>query len=270
MRRLIIVLLALPFFACGDTSTSADGDTATAEQDTADDAAIADDTATVADTAAADTTPTAWVTLSGTAYAFAAQDPVEGAVVRIDELPELTATSDANGYWELDVPEGATVTPWVSHPDYLDMYAQTYADVDAPIGDIYFQMVTPFIYQALSAILEVTPDPEKCQVSSTVSEKAVQGVTFAQFIAHGAHGVAGATVTIDPPVAEVVYFNKNVAPDRSLTETSRDGGVVWTNLDPGVYVLRATHPDTAFAEVTVTCTAGRFVNPSPPQGLAEL
>jgi len=216
-------------------------------------------------------TETPTVTLSGTAYTFVSPTPVEGATVRIDELPELMTTTDADGYWELEVPVGATATPWVSDGGtHVDMHGQTWVDVQEPIGDIYFQMVSRFMFEALAGVLEITPDPEKCQIASTVSEKAVQGVTFAEFVAHGAHGVAGATVTIDPPALDVVYFNENVIPDRSLTESSRDGGVVWTNLDPGVYTLRATHPDTAFAEVTVTCTAGRFVNPSPPNGLAEL
>ncbi|TNF35713.1 MAG: hypothetical protein EP329_05955 [Deltaproteobacteria bacterium] len=233
MRRLIIVMLALPVFACADTSTPQ-------------------------------------ITISGTAYTFGTPDPVEGAEVHVAELPKLTTTTDVNGYWELEVPEGATVTPWVTDSGHVAMYAQTYVDVADDIDDIYFQMVKPFTFDALAAVLGVTPDPEKCQLASTVNEKAIQGLTFEEFRTHGPHGVAGATVTIDPPVVDVVYFNESVIPDRTLTESSRDGGVVWTNLDPGVYTLRATHPDKAFAEVTVTCEPGRFINASPPQGLFEL
>lgn len=284
MARLSFLLFCLPAFAvaCADTSTATDSDTLTAaDSDTSTEAdsdtlteadsdtspPIDSDTATFSD---GDTwTSTVTVAISGTAYTFGNGNPVAGAVVRVAELPGLETTSDAGGYWELAVPEGATVTPWVSHAEFVDMYAQTYVNVREPIGDIYFQMVVPFVFEALSAILEITPDPELCQISSTISEKAVQGVTFAEFRAHGAHGLAGATATIDPPVVDVVYFNKNVAPDRSLTESSRDGGVVWANVPPGVYTLSASHPDTAFADVTVTCVAGRFVNASPPQGLAE-
>ena len=95
-------------------------------------------------------------------------------------------------------------------------------------------------------------------------------LSYEDFRAHGAHGVADATVTITPAAATVVYFNEQVIPDRTRTASSRDGGVVWTNVPPGRYVLRATHASKQFAEVTVTCAAGRFVNANPPHGIAEL
>lgn len=233
MRHLVLLCLPLLVIACADSETST-------------------------------------VTLSGTTYTFGTPTPVAGATVHIAELPNLTTVSDADGSWAVDVPVGATVTPWVSSDNHVAMHAQTFVNVRESVDDIYFQMVVPTVFDALAAVLEITPDPERCQLAATISEIAIQGMTFEEFRSHGAHGVAGATATITPNVVDVVYFNESVIPDRSLSESSRDGGVVWTNIPVGVYTLRATHPDHTFAEVTVTCEAGRFINASPPKGLYEL
>ena len=210
------------------------------------------------------------VTLSGVAYGFNTPDPVAGAVVRVVEAPDVEATTAAAGTWSLEVPANAEATPYVSHPDFVTMHAQTFAVGDAPIADIYFQMVTPRVYDLLAGVIGITPDPTRCQVASTVSEKAVQGITFAEFTAHGAHGVAGATVALTPDDADVVYFNVFVVPEPSLTETSRDGGVVWGNMPVGRHTIHATHATKTFADVTIDCQPGRLINPSPPKGLAEL
>jgi len=210
------------------------------------------------------------VTMSGVAYTFSTPDPVAGAEVRIVEAPELVTTTAADGTWSLEVPANEEATPYVTHAGYVTMHLQTFDVGDEPIERVYFQMVTEGVYDTLALVLNVEPDPALCQIAGTVSEKAVQTLTFQEFTEHGAHGVAGATVTITPAAAEVVYFNEQVIPDKSRTESSRDGGVVWTNVPPGRYTLAATHPDKTFASVTVSCAAGRFVNANPPWGLREL
>ena len=210
------------------------------------------------------------VMLSGTAYGFNTPNPVAGAVIRIVEAPELEATTNAEGEWSLEVPADAEATPWITHADFVTMHLQTFDLGHTDLERVYFQMVTPEVFELLSAVLEITPDPTRCQIASTVSEKAVQTMTFAEFKAHGAHGVGGATVATTPASVEVVYFNESVIPQRNLTETTRDGGVVWANVPPGRYTLHATHPDKTFADAVVTCEAGRFVNANPPQGMREL
>lgn len=209
------------------------------------------------------------VVLSGTTYGFNTPNPVAGALVRIVEYPELSTTSAADGSWSLEVDAGHDATPYVEHEGFVTMHLQTFSP-DADVEHVNFQMVTPDVFGILAQILGITPDPERCQIASTVSEKAIQTMTYPEFAAHGAHGVAGATVTITPADAEVTYFNEQVIPDKTRTETSRDGGVVWANVPPGRHVLRATHPDKTFAEVTIECAAGRFINANPPQGLKEL
>jgi len=210
------------------------------------------------------------VTLSGVAYTFNMPDPVVGAEVRLVELPDAVATTAADGSWSLTVRTDGELTPYVTHAEYVTMHLQTFVDPPASLARVNFQMVKPAVYDTLALVLGITPDPARCQIASTVSEKAIQAMTFDEFKAHGAHGVADATVTIDPPGAEVVYFNEQVIPDKSRTTTSRDGGVVWTNVPPGRYTITATHATRSFAPITIACQAGRFINANPPQGLREL
>ena len=61
-----------------------------------------------------------------------------------------------------------------------------------------------------------------------------------------------------------------ILPDYTLKQTSLDGGVLFVNVPPGDYVLRAFKEGTAFPEVRVRCDAGMFVNASPPKGMHEL
>lgn len=210
------------------------------------------------------------VTLSGVAYTFNTPDPVAGAIIRIVEVPDAVATSAADGSWSLTVRSEGELTPYVTHADHVTMHLQTFVDPPATLERVYFQMVKPAVYDTLALVLGITPDPARCQIASTVSEKAIQTMTFAEFKAHGAHGVGDATVTMDPPGAAVVYFNEQVIPDKSRTTSSRDGGVVWTNVPPGRYTITATHPTKAFAPIVIACEAGRFINANPPQGLREL
>ena len=49
--------------------------------------------------------PSETVTISGRAYAFNHMDTyLEGATIRVRENPDLTAVTDANGDYELEVP----------------------------------------------------------------------------------------------------------------------------------------------------------------------
>ncbi len=57
------------------------------------------------------------VTISGKAYVFNHMDtPIPGATIRVRELPDVTATTDANGDYVLTVPDDTTVTPYIDPP----------------------------------------------------------------------------------------------------------------------------------------------------------
>jgi hypothetical protein len=132
---------------------------------------------------------------------------------------------------------------------------------------ITFQAVMPTIYMLLADMLAITPDPERCQLVTTVTRigKSIYD--------DGAHGESGATVTIDPPLpAELgpIYFNASVRPDRTLTETSEDGGVLYVNVPPGEYTWTAHKDGVAFTQLKMQCRAGVLVNASPPRGLQVL
>jgi hypothetical protein len=121
----------------------------------------------------------------------------------------------------------------------------------------------------LEDILGEESDPAACHIATTVS---VKEMSLENYLVP--HGVPGATVTLCPHVREPIYFayisDALILPDPALTETSVDGGVVFLNVPPGDYVLRAQKAGTAFPAVRVRCDPGTFVNAAPPKGLHEL
>jgi hypothetical protein len=114
--------------------------------------------------------------LRGTAYAFNGPAVITRASIRVAELPRVRATTQANGAYDLVVPDHARVTPYIVAPGYH---------------------------------------------------------TIKQFRAFGAHGVAGATASSTPALPSPIYFNENVVPDPSQPASSKDGGVIWTEVPPG-------------------------------------
>ena len=215
------------------------------------------------------------VQLSGTAYRFnATSTRIAGATVRIVEMPELSAVTDSNGVYTLAVPAGKGVTPYITAPGYRSIHLQTFKPVEN-LANVNFQtpdMATfTGLYQLLTYFAGGTvPDQTGCVIVTTVSDAQIVGMTFSQFVGFGAHGVAGATATASPALPSPVYFNTNVQPDLRQLNTSKDGGVVWTNVPVGVYTISATHPDKQFASFTATCEAGRIINANPPWGLHGL
>lgn len=58
-----------------------------------------------------------------------------------------------------------------------------------------------------------------------------------------------------------------IFPDRELTATSHDGGVLFLDVNPGRYTLRASKSGAEIRDVTLDCRAGVLANASPPWGL---
>lgn len=213
---------------------------------------------------------TARTTLSGDAIPFIAvpDGRIEGAEIWILERPEMRVTTGADGHFEFtDLPVGREITLVMDHPDYYPI--QTGTIVLGPEGAerMTFQAVTYEIFDVFARFLEVEPDETKCQMVTTVTRF---GKSIYDF---GAHGEAGAVVTLDPPLPEdlgPIYFNSSVVPDYSLDETSDDGGVLFIQVPPGKYVWTATKPGVEFTQVRMKCRAGVLVNASPPWGLQAL
>jgi hypothetical protein len=214
------------------------------------------------------------VLIKGTAYTFGNQEPIAGATIRARGAPGGSATSRADGRYRLRVPEGANVTPYIEAEGHHGIYLQTFFTRDRDLKRINFQVPTIPTYFALATLLDVELDENgdlaRCAIVSTASTKRIRGLSFAEFVAYGAHGVAGATASTRPRVPGPVYFNDSVIPDPSLTETSIDGGIIWTEVPRGDYKAKAKHPGTRFASFRASCRDGRVVNANPPWGLYQL
>jgi hypothetical protein len=215
------------------------------------------------------------VHVSGTAYEFNhTQTLLGGATIRVAEFPKLRATVQRDGRYDLRVPDHARITPYIVDPGYHAIYLQTFTTNGENLINVNFQTPTEAVYRALAALLKVPLDSQgnlvKCAIVSTFNTRNVRDLSFAKFTAYGAHGVAGATATTAPALPKPVYFNANVIPDPAQPTSSKDGGVVWTNVPAGVYTITAHDPVTRFASFVATCRPGRVVNANPPWGLYQL
>lgn len=211
------------------------------------------------------------VTVSGMAYVKNSPNPVVGGTVSIAEQPSLTTTTDDDGRWTLEVEEGSTVTPFIAAEGFVTTHTQTF-EADADIADVHFQMIPPTLFMLLADAIGIEPDPTKCQISTEVTDLMAQDLTVAQLVAERPHGVEGATIDITPPAGPITFFEYGDPfdqPNGELTATTTSGGLVSTQVDPGVYTITASHPSRTFSSITVTCAAGRFVNATAPHGLHE-
>lgn len=205
------------------------------------------------------------VPLSGNALDFLSGARIAGATVSLVERPEArTVTGSAGEFAFADLAEGDLATLVLDHPDYVPIQTASIRLGPEGASRVTFQAVTPFVYDAFADLLAVTPDPARCQLVTTITR------VGKSIYDPGAHGEAGATVTLSPPVAAAqgpIYFNASVLPDRALVESSEDGGVLFVNVPPGVYRWSAFKPGAAFSWLTMTCRPGLLVNASPPWGL---
>ncbi len=211
----------------------------------------------------------------GVAYTFNTPLPIPGATVSVAELPQFTTVTDENGYYDLAVEvtvANQKVTPFIVKATFHTIYLQTWTlqPGDADQTNVHFQTPDEGTFVLLSTLVGVGSKTTKCQVVTTVSDKVIQGMTYEQFRDHGAHGVAGVVASATPTLPKPIYFNAKVVPDVSLTETTDDGGVLWTDVPNGEYTLSAVHPTRQFTTIQITCTDNRIINANPPWGLHEL
>ena len=216
------------------------------------------------------------VPISGRAYAFNHMDTfLAGATIRVREFPQLSATTDANGDYVLNVPDDANVTPYIEPPPgYHQIDLQTFHTRGRPIENANFQTPGDAEYNGLAALLNVPlgPDgrPTQCVIVTTASARDVRGVDYATFEERTPHGVPGATAHAVPALPDPTYFNENVIPDPSQKQTSGDGGIIWTGVPSGAYRVITESASSRFASFLATCEPGRIVNANPPWGAYEL
>lgn len=215
----------------------------------------------------------ATVVVRGDAFAFTLPGMPYGLIadakIEVLELPEVSVVTDAMGHFEFPaLPAGATATFVLEHADFPPARTRTFTlPGSGALERVTFQVPDMTLYGAIAGIVGVEIDPGACQIVSTVTRvgKSIYDA--------GAHGEADATVTIAPAIPAAqgpIYFGDDVIPDKMLTQTSSDGGVLFVNVPPGTYELQAHKDGVMFESATMQCAAGVLVNASPPYGLQAL
>lgn len=217
------------------------------------------------------TGPRAHVTGKAFVFGPSSDYSVVGATISVAEAPSITTTVAADGTFALDVPSGDRVSFVLTQPDFHPNQTATFMLGPEGLAEVGFQAPTEGIFDLMASFVKIEPDPERCQISTTVSRKGTEPYGGAGL------GEPGVIVTIDPPLpkeAGPVYFDYVntgvIIPNPELTSTTVDGGVIYTNVPPGEYVLTATKAGKSFSIATIRCRKGLLVNAAPPRGLQEL
>lgn len=210
----------------------------------------------------------------GDAFSFSlGQGRVGGAVVRSLEHPGRCAVTDEDGRFALGgFAPGEAVTLTLERQGYAPTQTGTRSLPPGGLERVTFQAPTVEIFRLIAGISGVGPAPGTCQIAATVTE-----IGRSLYDDAPSHGEAGATVTLDPlpeGVRGPIYFRYLapglIVPDRSLGETTRDGGVLFLETPPGEYTLTAHKEGARFTQAQVRCRAGWVVNASPPFSLQAL
>ena len=209
------------------------------------------------------------ITVSGNAFSFSLPGQpygrIEGAEISVLEQPGAVTETEADGYFELALPPGSEATFVMIAGGFPEAQTGTFTlPSEADLERVTFQIPDNSLLDSMAAMIQLTVDDTKCQLVSTVT------VAGKSIYDPGAHGEAGATVSAEPalgPEHGPIYFNDAVIPTLGLTETSSDGGVLFTNVPPGTYLLAAHKDGVDIAPVTMKCRPNVLVNASPPYGL---
>jgi hypothetical protein len=218
------------------------------------------------------------VTISGNAYAFifaGNEDRLEGATIGIEELPGLTTTAGPNGAYAIAVPDDTTVTPYATFEGYYPTHVQTFHTSGEDLRQVNFQMPALTTYNLLAGYVAAERNPDdtlkKCGIVSTFFQKEGRSFPdFDDFHDFRPHGVIGSTATATPEAGRQFYFNSRVLPDPEQESSSRDGGVLWVDVETGTYRVVGSSDTTRHSSFVATCAPGRLVNANPPWGLFEM
>lgn len=223
------------------------------------------------------------VHIRGVVYSFFGIDEhAPGAVIRVDEFPELSAPVGPDGAYDITVPDNANVTLYADPPPtYSKTYLQTFRTSGQDIEAAHFQLPRDWHYDAFSNLLEIPRDEqgkiEQCVIVSTFSIHEARDATEFDpgFKDVYPHGLAGSTATIEPAAQGIngpIFFDAppTIIPNVELTASTDDGGVLFTEVPPGYYWLQPEHPTERLAPFLAHCENGRVVNASPPWGFYEL
>ena len=174
-----------------------------------------------------------------------------GATIKVREIPELEATTDANGDYELEVPDDTNVTPYIDPPARLppdrpaDVPHARRADRERQLPDAGRRRVRRASRRSCSRAARTrrSPDtvrdrhhrlgPRTCAASTTRPSRS------------GPRTASPARRSSEfPALAGPDLLQRERDPGPSKTETSDDGGIVWTEVPAGAYriITRARRP----------------------------
>ncbi|MED5371311.1 MAG: hypothetical protein VX899_09870 [Myxococcota bacterium] len=220
-----------------------------------------------------DTQPVEMVRVDGLVFRFIDRRLMEGATVTLEGVGVQTQSA-ADGSWSAQVPAGVPFTPVIALDGYITARHATFTlEQDEP--RMYLQAVPVEVFGLMESRLAdagLSRDPEGCVVVNTITVPEIAAMeTWEQFYALRPHGEPGVVMELVPDThgSFPIYFNEQVAPDPTLTASSRDGGVLWMNVAPGEYTVQGTHPDPENFQVDarqIRCEPGWFVNLNPVLG----
>ena len=197
---------------------------------------------------------------------------VAGAEVYVYEAPHLRVTleaADDHVFTIEGIPDGVEVTIALEHEDYYPNLTATLPVDGGNLEGLTFQALTHDLVALGNTVLGVDDpyDPDLCGMATTVTAISDNQHTI------WAVGEPGVTVTLDPSVAPEVgpfYFNESVLPERRLTETTRDGGVMVIGAEHGIYLWTGHKEGLTFRQLKLRCVGGFATNASPPWGLQAI
>jgi hypothetical protein len=167
------------------------------------DVGLLDGSSGAAETGATDSADSAGagaIEVSGDAFAFTLPGTpyglIDGAAISILEQPDQVAQTDAMGHYVFPaVPAGSEATFVIEAEGFPLARTKTFTIPESGILDrVTFQVPDDTLFDALASLLTIEVDPAACQIVSTVTRvgKSIYDA--------GAHGEAGATVTLEPAI----------------------------------------------------------------------
>ncbi|MGQ3889999.1 carboxypeptidase regulatory-like domain-containing protein [Legionella sp. CNM-1927-20] len=216
--------------------------------------------------------------VSGFARSFISGNPISNATITVLENRQLRFQTDLAGKFgpfEWSIGEPITLVfekPGTFWSGYKT--TQTPTIIVPPDGinnsnflnNISFQVPSNMAYKFFSLAMGVKEDVKASQITATITPPNTTLDDIPQ-------GIAGVSVTLSPEIkTKPFYFgifpviHKTNPFSKNLNVTSLDGGVAFTNVPPGDYIMEAKKDNITFSKVMFKARPGILVNASPPQG----
>ena len=226
---------------------------------------------------------------------------LERGQIKVREFPKLSATTDDIGDYKLKVPDDANVTPYIPsasgpltrrnlerlqregrrrrRPTGTRSTSRRSTPRGANLVNTNFQVPADTEYGGLKAILGVQADPDgrthelrdrHHRLGPQRARRRLRDVRVGDRKASRPRRARRHFASAYPALGEPIYFTEQTIPLASQTETSLDGGIVWTEVPAGTYRIVTTSPTDRFASFLATCKPRRVVNANPPWGAYQL